>query len=230
MFFRKLMVLVFVVACGASSALAQNSFADKFEVTPFGGARFGGKINVYGYDTDASLPDGGLDVENVLVKSGIDYGVIADYNIWSSFAIEFMLNRQPTTYSQQDYYYTPPQDIFLANGTLSTYTFGGAYTFRGDSKVRPFVAAGVGWTNYGNLDSQPNNLYVGFNNKLAFNLGGGVKYYFNNFLGVRFDMRWIGSRTTPGVSEVETYLGPEEYSSNYRMNQGSANIGLIIKF
>ena len=228
--FRKLIVLVFVLACGASCAFAQNSFADKFEVTPFGGARFAGKINVGGYDTDANLPDLGQDVENILVKSGVDYGVIADYNIWSSFAAEFMVSRQPTTYSQQDFVVVPPEKFFLANGDLTTYTFGGAYTFRGESKIRPFVAAGIGWTNYGNLNSQPQDLYVGFNNRLAFNLGGGVKYYFNNFLGLRFDMRWVGSRTTPTVGESCSAFGCGEYSTNYRMNQGEANLGLIIKF
>lgn len=220
--FRKLIVLVFVLACGASCALAQDSFADKFEVTPFAGARFGGKINVYGYDINP-------EVENLYVKSSVDYGVIADYNIWSSFAIEFMMNRQPTTYTEQ-IYSVPITNGIGINGTLSTYTFGGAYTFRSDSKIRPYVAAGIGWTNFGNLDSDPDELYVGFNNKLAFNLGGGVKYYFSNHFGVRFDMRWIGTRTTPTVSEEETIVGPEEYSSNYRMNQGAANLGLIIKF
>jgi opacity protein-like surface antigen len=224
MFFRKFLILVFVFACGASCVLAQDSDSTKFEVTPFVGARFGGKINVYGFDANP-------DVENLYVKSSIDYGVIADYNIWSSFAIEFMMNRQPTTYSEQDYATTPPTTNFLANGTLSTYTFGAAYTFRGDSKIRPFVAGGLGWTNFGNLDSDPSELYVGFNNRLAFDLGGGVKYFFNRFAGVRLDVRWLGSRTTPTVStECSVYYGCGQYSSNYRMNQGSANLGLILRF
>jgi outer membrane protein W len=229
MFFRKFIVLVFAFACAASCALAQGSDTtlSKIEVTPFGGAKFGGKINVYGYDSN---PTYGSEVENMLVKSNYDYGVIADYNIWSSFAIEFMLDRQPTTYTEQ-ILSVPTTSGMGINGTLSTYTFGGAYTFRSDAKVRPFVAGGLGWTNFGGLDSDPGELYVGFNNKLAFNLGGGVKYNLNNFLGLRFDMRWFGSRTTPTVStECSVYYGCGEYSSNYRMNQGAANVGLIIRF
>ncbi len=222
MFFRKFLILVFVIACGASCALAQDSFADKFEVTPFGGYKFGGKINVYGYDANSN-------VENVFVKSNLDYGVIADYSIWSSFAAEFMWVRQPTIYSQEDYDTTPPTSDFLAKGTLSTYTFGVNYTFRGDSKVRPFVAGGLGWTNFGNLDSQPSVLYVGFYNKFAYNIGGGVKYFFNKYAGLRFDLRFAPSRTTPGVSE-ECYITCEEVSSSYHMNQGEVNLGLILKF
>ncbi|MFZ0639724.1 MAG: outer membrane beta-barrel protein [Candidatus Acidiferrales bacterium] len=226
MFFRKFIVLVFVIACGASCAIAQDSFADKFEITPFGGYKFGGKINVYGYDEN---PVYGQDVQNLYVKSNLDYGVIADYSIWSSFAAEFMWVRQPTIYAEQNYYTTPPMNSFLARGTLSTYTFGGAYTFRGDQKVRPFVAAGLGWTNFGNLDSDPSELYVGFNNKFAYNLGGGVKYFLNKFVGLRFDLRWTASRTTPGVSE-QCYITCEEVSSSYHMNQGEANLGIILKF
>ena len=222
MFFRKFIVLVFVIACGASCAIAQDSLLDKIEVTPFGGYKFGGKINVYGYDANPN-------VENVFVKSNLDYGVTADYSIWSSFAAEFMWVRQPTTYAEQDYTTTPPSNDFLTKGTLNTYTFGGAFTFRGDSKVRPFVAAGLGWTNFGNLDSQPDELYVGFNNKLAYNLGGGVKYFLNKFVGLRFDLRWTASRTTPGVSE-ECYITCSEVSSSYHMNQGEANVGVILKF
>lgn len=225
MFFRKFLILVFVFACAASCALAQDqdTIWSKFEVTPFVGSKFGGKINVYGFDANP-------DVENLYVKSSLDYGVIADYNIWSSFAIEFMMDRQPTTYTEQ-VYTTPITTGESINGTLSTYTFGGAFTFRGDSKLRPFVAAGVGWTNFGNIDSDPDELYVGFNNRLAFNLGGGVKYFFNRFAGVRLDVRWVGSRTTPTVTEeCSSFYGCGEYSSNYRMNQGSANLGLILRF
>ncbi|HEV2289184.1 MAG TPA: hypothetical protein VGR81_09555 [Candidatus Acidoferrales bacterium] len=224
MFLRKLLVLVFILSCGATCAMAQDTYADKIEITPFGGAKFGGKINVTGYTSNAN-------VDNVFIKSGIDYGVIADYSIWDSFAVEFMMVRQPTTYSEQDFTTIPPTKDFLANGTLGTYTFGGAYTFRSGSNIRPFVAGGVGWTNFGNLDSQPTKLYVGFNNKVAYNLGGGVKYYFSKYLGLRFDMRWMASRTTPNQSTYcSGYYGCGTYAGSYKANQGEANLGLILHF
>ena len=224
MFLRKLLVLVFILSCGATCAMAQDTYADKFEVTPFGGAKFGGKINVYGYDF--LYPN----TENLFIKSSVDYGVIADYSLFDSFAVEFMMVRRPTSYSQQDFTTAPPTIRPLANGTLGTYTFGGAYTFRSDSNIRPFVAGGVGWTNFGNLDSQPNTLYVGFNNKVAFNLGGGVKYYFSKYLGLRFDMRWMASRTTPNQTTQCSAYGCGSYSGSYKANQGEANLGLILHF
>lgn len=228
MFLRKLTVLVFVLAvgmgCGASSVLAQDTPLQKIEVTPFAGYKFGGKINVSGgFDVNPN-------VQNLLIKSNYDYGVMADYDIWPSFAIEFMMVRQPTTYNQQDFTTIPPTIEPLANGTLSTYTFGGAFTFRTDSKLRPYVAGGIGWTHFGNLDSNPSQVYVNFNNKLAYNLGGGVKYYFTKYIGARFDFRWIASRTTPTVSTQCSYYGCGSYSTSYKANQGAINGGLIIRF
>lgn len=224
MFLRKLLVLVFILSCGATCAMAQDTYADKFEVTPFGGSKFGGKINVAGYDENAN-------VSNLYIKSSIDYGVIADYSIWDSFAVEFMMVRQPTTYSEQNYATIPPTTTPIINGTLATYTFGGAYTFRTSSNIRPFVAGGVGWTNFGNIDSDPGELYVGFNNKVAFNLGGGVKYYFSKYLGLRFDLRWMASHTTPNESETCSAYGYcGTYSGSYKANQGEANLGLILHF
>lgn len=223
MFLRKLLVLVFILSCGATCAMAQDTYADKFEVTPFGGSKFGGKINIAGYDANQY-------VENLYIKSSIDYGVIADYSIWDSFAVEFMMVRQPTTYSEQNYITTPPTTTPIINGTLSTYTFGGAYTFRTSSNIRPFVAGGVGWTNFGNINSDPGELYLGFNNKVAFNLGGGVKYYFSKYLGLRFDLRWMASHTTPNESESCEYGYCGTYSGSYKANQGEANLGLILHF
>lgn len=226
MFLRKFLVLVFVFACAAPFALAQdqNTVWQKIEVTPFGGYKFGGKINVLGFDANPG-------VDQILVGSNYDYGVQADYNLWENFAAEFMLTRQPTTYTERNDAVIPPTTNKLTTGTLSTYTFGLAYAFRGDSKVRPFIAGGLGWTNFGNLDSKPQELFVGFNNRFAYNLGGGVKYYFSNFAGFRFDFRWMASRTTPTVTtQCSAFYGCGTYSSSYKMNQGALNFGLILRF
>jgi outer membrane protein W len=226
MFFRKCLVLVFVLACGASCALAQDSFLQKFEVTPFVGSKFGGKINV---SENTSNPN----VENILIKSSIDYGAIVDYNIWSSFAIEFLWNRQPTSLSAEELNPNtgiPSGTQFLTDTTLDTYTFGAAYTFRSDSKIRPFIAGGVGWTNFTNVDN-PNGLYLGFYNRLAYNIGGGIKYYMTDHFGLRFDLRYMPTRTTPSSGEeCSVYYGCYEVAQNNHANQGGANLGVIVRF
>lgn len=224
MFFRKFIVLVFVIACGASCALAQESFAQKIELTPFAGAKFGGKINVAGDTTDAGI-------QNLLIKSSLDYGAILDYSLWDNFQLEGMWVRQPTSLSSQDFSFEPPAVTKLTNTALDTFTFGAAYSFRGDNKLRPFIAGGLGWTNFTNIND-PNNVFLGFHNRLAYNIGGGVKYYFSKYAGLRFDFRYLASRTTPGAAEECSQFTGEcfQVGTTNHANQGQANLGLIIKF
>lgn len=227
MFFRKFIVLVFIFACAATCALAQDQDTGlaKLEITPFGGYKFGGKINVTG-SSDVE--------ENLLIASNYDYGVIADYSIWPGFQAEFMMTVQPSTLSLQDFSSIPPTTTPLTSSTLSTYTWGANYTFRGDSKLRPFIAGGVGFTHFTNINNtnpnDPDAVYLGFYNKLAYNIGGGVKYYFNPHFGFRFDMRYLATRTTPGTGEECSFEGCFDVATTNHANQGETNFGLIIKF
>lgn len=225
MFLRKFIVLVFVLACGASCALAQDSFLQKFELTPFGGYKFGGKINVVGNTTNPN-------VDNLLIASNYDYGAMVDYSIWQNFQAEFMWVRQPSTLSEHFFQpIPPPPSMPVTNTTLSTYTFGAAYSFRGDSKIRPYVAGGMGWTNFTNIDNTSGTgVYLGFYNKFAYNIGGGVKYYFNRFAGFRFDFRYFATRTTPGTGTECGFAGCFTVATTNHANQGDLNFGLILRF
>lgn len=227
MFFRKFIVFVFVFACAASCALAQDQdtgFA-KLEVTPFGGYKFGGKINV-------SQPGG--PEQNLLIRSNYDYGAMADYAIWPGFKVEFVWVNQPSTLAFQDFTNIPPTTTNLTSTTLSTFTWGADYDFRGDSKMRPFVAGGLGFTHFSNIDNtsttDPNAVYLGFYNKLAYNIGGGVKYYFMPHAGFRVDFRYLATRTTPGTGTQCSYLGCYQVATTNHANQGELNFGLILKF
>lgn len=222
MFFRKFIVLVFVFACAASCALAQDQDTGwaKFEVTPFAGYKFGGKI-------DVSQP-GGVE-QNLLIRSNYDYGAMLDYALWPGFKAEFMWVNQPSTLAFQDFTTIPPTTTDLTHTTLSTFTWGIDYDFRGDSKLRPFVAGGLGFTHFTNIDN-PNNVYLGFYNKFAYNVGGGVKYYFMPHAGFRVDFRYLATRTTPGQSVQCTQFGCFQVATTNHANQGEMNFGLILKF
>lgn len=223
MFFRKLIVLVFVLACTATGALAQESFLQKIEVTPFGGAKFGGKINVAGNTTEPT-------VDNLLIKSGVDYGGILDYALWSNFKIEAMWDRQPSIISTHDFTTGNVQQVTKTK--LDTYTFGIDYDFRGEAPVRPFVAGGLGWTNFTNTNNPTGALDLGFSNRFAYNIGGGVKYYFSKYVGLRFDLRYLASRTTPGQTiECNAFIGTcFQVATTNHANQGEANLGVILHF
>lgn len=233
MFFRKFLVLVFVFACAAPFALAQQSFTQKLELTPFVGVKDGGKINV---------SQAGTSVDNLLIKSGMDYGGIVDYSLFDNFAFEFMLAQQPSYFSEHDANTgivsrcdVPNTNCSFVDGTtqLTTYTFGAAYSFRStEARVKPFLAGGIGWTHFDNTNNPPvsGKLDLGFSNRLAYNIGGGVKYYFSHHIGARFDLRYLASRTTPGTAIQCGNFGCFQVATSNHANQLEANLGLIVRF
>src|SRR6266852_556330 len=64
-----------------------------------------------------------------------------------------------------------------------------------ERKLRPFIAAGVGFAHESNSGGNSNHTL------LAFNLGGGAKYELTRHVALRGDLRWLPSRAnkTPAV-------------------------------
>ncbi|MHB8676953.1 MAG: outer membrane beta-barrel protein [Candidatus Acidiferrales bacterium] len=216
MFMRRMMVLVFILSCGAPAALAQSH---NIEITPFGGGKFGGKIGI----------NAGT-VDNLLIKSSVDYGVTFDYGFWDTFQAEFTWERQPTALSAHDVSTQPATITRLSNINLDTYQFGILYDFRDtEAKVRPFFGAGVGFTHFGQASVNGQEI-LPFGNKLAYNVGGGVKYYFSRYVGLRFDARWLRTRTTPGQGQVCGFQGCFIVPITNHANQFPLNLGLIFRF
>src|SRR5262249_40749567 len=134
---RKISVLIFVlVICGAVPACAQS----EFEITPFGGVRFGGNIDF----SQLGIPT----LDYLKINNSANYGVMGDYTFWTDFQGEFMFNRQPTSLSAHDP--TTNTLTFLTNMNLDLYEFNILYQFyNSDSKFRPFITAGLGWAHWG---------------------------------------------------------------------------------
>lgn len=221
MLMRKVLVLVFILSCGASCALAQESTISKIELTPFAGTRFGGKINA----TDQNNPN----IDYLAIKSSIDYGALFDYTIWDNFQAEVMWVRQPTDLREHDSSNDtlgPP----ITTTKLDSFTFGAAYSFKPvEAKFKPFIAGGLGFTNFTNTDN-PNNVFLGFHNRFTYNIGGGFKYYFSKYAGLRFDLRYAPTRTLPqNVLECGQF-GCFQAVQTGHANQGEANLGLILRF
>jgi opacity protein-like surface antigen len=219
---RTLLAAVFFLSCVVPVASAQ----DKFEITPFAGSRFGGSI-------DLSTSTVGTPVVDYLnIKSSVSYGAIFDYTLWDNFQPEFMWNRQPTELSA---HYPANNSIADVSGTdLDMFQFGFLYSFRRPrAKLKPFIAGGLGFTHFEYLSSTAaaNGLVPDFNNRFSYNLGVGVKYFFNKYVGLRLEGRWSPSRTT---SSPQEYC--DEFDNCYLANaanhaeQGQANVGLIIRF
>jgi len=152
-----------LLLCSATLAKAQR----EYEITPFVGSRFGGNIDL--------SQQGNSNVDYLKIKSSVNYGVMAGVTFWQNFEGEFMWNRQPTSLSSHN-----PTDgsyTFVSNMNFDMYQFDVLYSFLSpERKLRPFVVAGLGFSHYG---VQPVNgqSVLGFSNRFAYNLGGGVKYF-----------------------------------------------------
>jgi opacity protein-like surface antigen len=203
--------------CTASAVQAQR----ECEVAPFVGTRFGGKFDL--------SQQGNPNVDFLKIKSSVNYGVMADVTFWQNFQGEFMWNRQPTSLSSHN-----PNDntyTFVSDMNLDMYQFGVLYQFLPpESKLKPFAVAGLGISHFG---VQPVNgeSVLGFSNCFAYNLAGGIKYFFNRHWGLRAEVRWSPSHTTQGESTYcDPFFGCAPTTVANKAEQGQANIGVIYRF
>lgn len=213
MIVRRLLPFVIFLACVAPSARAQKGF----EVTPFGGSRFGGIVGVSSSNTTTNF-------DYLTIKSSVNYGVILDYNLWDNFQPEFMWNRQPTELAGHDVATGIRTD--LTSATLDMYQFGFLFSLRSpEARLKPFIVGGLGFTHYGSNGT----LY--FTDRFSYNLGIGAKYFFNKHVGLRLEARWSPSRTTTSPQEYCDQFGfcYQANAANHA-EQGQANLGIIFRF
>jgi opacity protein-like surface antigen len=211
---RILFLVVIFSTLGVSTARAQH----EFEITPFGGSRFGGVI-----DLANSTAFSGGDVDYLTIKSSVSYGIMGDYTIWPGFQAEFMYNHQPTEIGQHIVATDTKTDLTSAD--VDMYQWGFNYTFRDPEKrIRPYVVGGLGFTHFNAGGDLP------FSNRFSYNLGVGAKYFFSRHVGLRLEGRWSPTRTTTSIEEYLTPFGPEDVGVNNHAQQGQANLGLIFRF
>jgi hypothetical protein len=211
---RMVLLLAFVLIWGVP-----NTYAQRIEVAPFFGSRFGGTIDL----THQSNPN----ADFMKIKSSINYGILTDISFLRHFQGEFTWSRQPTSltvHNPNNGTYT-----FLSKMNLDMYQIGLAYQFRKpEAKVRPFIVLGLGFSHYGIPAINGRQPFAG-------SLGGGVKYYFTRNFGIRMEGRWLTTDTTyKGMQTctVITYFAYNSYTcpANYSTHQEQVNMGLIFRF
>lgn len=214
---RRMLSLIFLLALMVPSAHAQKGF----ELTPFGGSRFGGVID---------LSSSGGPFDYVTIKSSADYGVIADYTLWENFQPEFMWNRQPTMLATHDYATGIRTDLTSAN--LDMFQFGFVYSLRSpEARLKPFFVGGMGFSHFGYANPSAAAEVLDFSNRFSYNLGIGAKYFFNRYVGLRLEGRWSPSRTTTAPAQYcSPYYGCYTTNVTNHAEQGQVNIGIIIRF
>lgn len=198
----------------AVSARAQG----RFEIDPF-----------VGYETPASYPvtatsgpTGTNPIDRLRVNDSLAFGTFLDYNLTENSQLEFMWNRNNTSYSAHDI--LTNSYISAYHSVIDQYQFGALYMFRSSEvRLRPYVAGSLGFTHDANSNGTPNRT------EFSYSLGGGVKYYVSRHFGLRGDIRYL---PTYGSSSNELFCYFACYYANvsHYLNRVSLTGGLIFKF
>jgi Outer membrane protein beta-barrel domain len=203
----------------ASSTLAQG----RFEVTPF-----------VGYETSATYPISvfttGANVDHLRVNDAVAYGTFLDFNLTENTQLEFMWNRNNTSYSARD---SLTRTYFKAyDSDIDQYQFGALYTFlNSEHRLRPYIAGSVGFTHDANSNLAGVIGDISNRTEFSYSIGGGVKYYVSRHLGFRGDARYL---PTYGSSSNGVYCDPFFGCYNAKiahyLNRGSFVGGIILRF
>jgi len=190
---------------------------EKFEVSPFAGYETSGSYPVSpNFNSINTNP-----VDRLRVNEATSYGTFLDYNLAENFQLEFMWDRNNTSYSAR--LFNTGTYFKAYDSDIDQFQFGGAFTFLDSShRLRPYFATSVGFTHDSNSGGISNRT------EFSYSIGGGVKYYLSRHFGLRGDIRYL---PTYGNS-YGVYCDPFGFcykSANF-INRGNFVGGLIFRF
>lgn len=210
--------LLGILLCAGVSARAQG----KFEVSPFVGYETSGSYPVSLYsNSNITIPN---PIDRLRVNDALSYGGFLDYNLSENFQVEFMWDRNNTSYSARTAFTDTYFKAYTSN--IDQYQFGGNYTFLNSShRFRPYAAFSVGFTHDSNGQGNPDRT------EFSYSVGGGAKYYLSRHFGLRGDLRYL---PTYGSSSYGLYCTGFGFCYNAKvanfLNRGNFVGGVIFNF
>lgn len=188
------------------SAVAAS--AAEIELTPFYGYRFGGDFD--------HVPGFELEIED-----GDAYGIALGFATSEESQIELLWSRQET--DLQVKLVAEPQSTFGL--TVDRYHIGGLYLPpTGDDALRPFVTFSLGITVFNPSEGKSED-------KFSVSLGGGLKYYFGDHVGLRLQALWTPTYINSTAEGI--FCGPFTcyvVEDSHYVQQIEVSAGLIIGF
>lgn len=178
------------------------------EITPFAGYRLGGSFTDSDNDSTVKIEDSG----NWGVIIGLDEDATTQYEfLFSHQSSRLNGNADPVN----------PRNFYLD----TNYFHVGGTRFWKKENLTPFISGGLGLTymspGLSGLDSET---------RLSMSLGGGVKWFPADQLGLRFEVRGYGTLADGGGS---LFCGDGQCVlsiSGDLLVQYEANLGVIVKF
>lgn len=214
---RKILVLLALLAAPTVAVAQDDSTMNhaytrgRFELTPTVSYNFGGTISA----EESSIFDFDLEADDSEAY-GVTFGI--PLSPWAQ--IELLASRQQTAL-------TYDRGLFGANHgvadfDVSYYHVGGLFQW-GNGQIHPFVVASLGVANL-----NPDLPGARAENKFSGSIGGGVKIFFNDNVGLRLEGR--GFWTILDGNSDDYYWDDGcycDYGYADTFNQGQASAGLI---
>ena len=177
--------------------------AREFEITPFIGYQFGGDVSTFyqGQNQDVS------------VNSSENFGLVLSLGLSEMTQLELLYNTQDTSADANRF-----DDSLGLN--IDYWQLSLLWAFDPDAQINPYVVFGFGGTWI-----RPD----GFSSLSRFsgNIGGGVKIFFSDNIGVRLEGRFYGTY----INSTTSYCDPFWcYGYNNSLYQFDISAGLIIRF
>ncbi len=195
--------LLFYFVC---AALFTGTAYSEIELTPFAGYRLGGDVTDEESDTGQNFDE------------SASYGFILNIQDKENTQYEFLYSRQSSRLdiSSAGSFNSLGLDIYY-------FQLGGSYLFEGKAS-RPYLSFTMGAAY---LD--PEQGYDS-STEFSYSLGGGMRWYLMDNMGLRFDVRTYGI-VTDSASHI--FCRDGRCVASYRgsgMNQIEASLGLILRF
>jgi hypothetical protein len=203
---RKALILVGLLLIPAA-ALAQTH---RFEITPQVGWRFDGEIQA-----DSDFLDEDLDIR---VDEGAFFGLIFDVPLSENWQVEFLANRQNSEFIIDEGLFTPEE--VLGDVTVSYYHAGILFQW-GPGQVNGFFSGGLGLARI-----EPDFPEVEAENRFSGNLGGGLKVFFAENVGLRVEGRGYWTDLDTAVERRDR----RRFDSDEGLWQGEVSGGLIFSW
>lgn len=209
---RKLMFTgMTLVMAGSGTALAQ-----KIELQPFGGVRFGGSFNTR-RDSDPSI-DPPLPPIRFQLGTRPTIGLTFSYDLTEHLEVEALWSRQSTPVDTSN----ADQPDFTAG---MSYFHGGLLYDGGNGKLRPYIAGGAGFTVI-NPSPAEASAFV----EPSISAAAGFKYLFDGRFGLRAEFRGFATFTGDQEDLFCNMFGCVSFNSASVLWQAQFTGGLVIDF
>ena len=205
-------IVVASLALAVAPAMAQDT---RVEISPYGGWRWGGEI-----DIDTVFLDEEVDVDESEV-----YGLRLNFALSREFQIELLAAHQPTSFTSGDDDLFGDDDRDLLDVDLETLQVGMLFQ-GGYGQMHPYGVVGFGVTRF-----DPDGDVLDEDERLSASFGGGLKVMVSRNVGFRFEGRyyWTDTGDDDECDDDDFFDDDDDcWEWNGGLNQGEVTVGLVL--